>query len=128
MNIKAMFLSVGLLALPAYIDAHAQGMNAMIQQQILNQRAGDAAVMRLYRACITHPGACKPAPGALEDANRQLQQAYTRQQLNTEKNMDRNYRAINRWDDHAVKGCQYWKDPNTGKIYTNNLSCRFGGR
>jgi hypothetical protein len=64
----------------------------------------------------------------LEDANRQLQQAYTRQQLNTEKNMDRNYRAINRWDDYAIKGCQYWKDPNTGKIYTNNLSCRFGGR
>jgi len=125
MKAKMMLLGcVGLVALSA--DAHAQ-TNWMQWMNGLQQQ-GNASVRSLYYNCITHPGACKPAPGALDNANRQLQQAYSRQQANTQKNMNLNYQTLNRWDDHAIKDCQYWTNPNTGTVYANNLSCRPGGR
>ena len=125
MKAKMMLLGcVGLVALSA--DAHAQ-TNWMQWMNGLQQQS-NASVRSLYYNCITHPGACKPAPGALDNANRQLQQAYSRQQANTQKNMNLNYQTINRWDDHAIKDYQYWTNPNTGAVYANNLSCRPGGR
>ncbi len=118
------FLVVGMLSGVAVIPAHADWMTQMMQQQMLYQQQGDAAVRRLYYNCITHPGACQPAPGALEDANRRLQDQYNSNFRASQGGYTRQYNAINRWDDAVIKGCQYWRDQYTGQVYTNNPSCR----
>jgi hypothetical protein len=118
------FLVVGLLSAVSVIPAHADWMTQMMQQQMLYQQQGDAAVRRLYYNCITHPGTCRPAPGALEDANRRLQDQYDGNFRASQSGYARQYNAINRWDDAVIKGCQYWQNPYTGQVYTNNPSCR----
>jgi hypothetical protein len=111
-------------AIPTISTAKADWMSQMIQQQNLYQRQGNAAVNRLYNNCMSHPGACQPAPGALDNANRQLQNQYNSNLRSSQHNYNTQYRTINRYDDVVIKGCQYWRNPYTGQIYTNNLSCR----
>ncbi len=95
--------------------AAAQSVNNWVGWMNNLNNQGLMASRRMYYACLSHPGACQPAPGALDQANRQLQGAYGNYIQGMNRNYNRIYNSNKAYDYGVIRQQPYcWRIPYYG--------------
>lgn len=118
----ALVLGSALLAAPASAQSmpnYGAWLNGMINQQMTLQRQGNQAARNLYYLCLSHPGACQPSPGGLQDSIQALQNQYASNFAASQRNSQVIYNTNRKFDIGVIQQ-RCWTQRQADGSYQSN--------